>query len=104
MREVASPLSTPLFATALLLVAAGSGRAQARPPAENPLVAALEKDVAHGGAGALARFWTTAAARGTPLVDTVAGDPRHLLATFLFRSERDTRAVVLVAGQTTEAL
>ena len=96
MRITSSPL--PSAALVAALVAPSSARGQSPTALESPMLAALQRSVAAAKPNALADFWKAVAARKTPLVDTLAKDSRHVLVTFLYRGNSDTRDVVLVAG------
>ncbi|MET8472854.1 enterochelin esterase [Streptomyces sp. NPDC006422] len=54
---------------------------------------------AAGRALAVDAFWREAAARGTPLVEELDGDPDHRAVTFLWRGHRATRQVLLLANR-----
>jgi enterochelin esterase-like enzyme len=72
------------------------GAVRSLPVPESPRLAALEKDLASGVAGALDAFWAEMGRSGSPLVESPAGTPEHeRLVTFLWRSEADTRVVLL---------
>jgi hypothetical protein len=80
----------------LLLVCSSLVLAQATDTSpQSPLVAALVRDVQRRDAAAVEQFWKTVAARKTPLVDPIPSDPKHVLATFLFRGSNDTRDVAM---------
>ncbi|GAA3445013.1 enterochelin esterase [Planomonospora venezuelensis] len=63
-------------------------------------VAALAADLRAGRAGALESFWAEAAARGTPLVEEIPGDPGHRAVTFLWRG--DAEDVLVMANKITD--
>ena len=96
MRITSSPL--PSAALVAALVTPSIARGQSPAALESPMLAALQRSVAAAKPNAVADFWKAVAARKTPLVDTLAKDPRHVLVTFLYRGTPDTRDVVLVAG------
>lgn len=51
------------------------------------------------GPAALARFWLDVAEQGgTPLVEPIPGDPRHVLVTFLWRDDGTTRGVLILGS------
>lgn len=58
------------------------------------------RDARHVGAGpaALARFWQDVTSQGTPLVEPIPGDDRHLLVTFLWRGNEATRGVLILGS------
>jgi len=45
------------------------------------------------GDGDTERFWQRVTRSGTPLVEDIANDPRHVLVTFLWRGNNSTRSV-----------
>lgn len=61
----------------------------------SPRLLALEKQLESGDKGALDSFWREESRQGTPLVETLPGDPHHVLVTFLWRGTAGTRNVVL---------
>jgi enterochelin esterase-like enzyme len=67
-------------------------------PIQSPRLATLEQQLAAGDQGALAAFWREITAAGTPLVEPIAGDERHVLVTFLWRAARPLDNVVVVGG------
>ncbi|MFH8346695.1 enterochelin esterase [Streptomyces sp. NPDC018045] len=86
---------------------AGPPRIPRPHPAEtthSPRMAHLAAELAAAGpaaarAAVLARFWTEAAARGTPLVEPLDGDPGHRAVTFLWRGGPATRQVLLMVNR-----
>lgn len=64
----------------------------------SPRIEALKKQLAAGKSGALAEFWEQVTRQGTPLIEPVPGDDRHVLMTFLWRAEKERRNVVLIGG------
>lgn len=91
-------VSLTLLASVLGGLSARTGTAQAPQPPESPLLATLQRDVAAAKTDALGDFWTVVASRKTPLVEPLANDATHVLATFVYRGRQDTKDVVLVAG------
>ncbi|MBG0821468.1 enterochelin esterase [Planomonospora sp. ID91781] len=63
-------------------------------------VTALAADLRAGRTGALEAFWAEAAARGTPLVEEIPGDPGHRAVTFLWRG--DAEDVLVMANKLTD--
>jgi len=63
---------------------------------KSPRVEQLAKDVSARQAGAVERFWSEAKARGGPLVETMEGNDRDFLVTFLWRQTYDTRNVLVI--------
>ncbi len=65
----------------------------------SPRLAALQRELGAGRADALEEFWREVATKGTPLVEpTDDGDDSHVLVTFLWRAEGETRNVVVFGG------
>lgn len=51
------------------------------------------------GPAAIARFWLDVAERGgTPLIEPIPGDPRHVLVTFLWTGNEATRGVLILGS------
>ena len=78
-----------------------SSQAQKRdqqPALESPRLSALEQQLKSGLAGALDAFWTVITKNGAPLVESIPGDKRDVLVTFLWRGDTHTENVVLVDG------
>jgi len=61
----------------------------------SPCIEALRKQVQRGGGVAVGPFWDEIKSRGTPLVEKIPGDSRHVLVTFLYRATEPTKSVVL---------
>ncbi len=51
-----------------------------------------------GDAAALDDFWREVKQRGTPLVEPIPGDDKHVLVTFRWRGARETKNVVLFSA------
>ena len=62
----------------------------------SPRIAELSEDVKVRQPGAIERFWSEAEARGAPLVETIDGDDRNFLVTFLWREAYEIRNVRVV--------
>ena len=62
---------------------------------ESPTIHRLQQQIASGDSDAPESFWRDVTARGTPLVESLAGDDQHSLVTFLWRPERDVDNVVI---------
>ncbi len=69
-----------------------------QPSPISPRIAQLEKDLSTGKQNALATFWQEIEHHGTPLIEPIAGDNDHCLATFLWRDTGDIKNVVIFAG------
>ncbi|HEV2315438.1 MAG TPA: alpha/beta hydrolase-fold protein [Candidatus Acidoferrales bacterium] len=63
----------------------------------SPRVVMLGKQLKAGEAGALDNFWREVRQAGTPLVEPISGDDRHVLVTFLWRGGPETKNVGLVS-------
>jgi len=59
------------------------------------MLAGLRRDLAAGKSSAVAEFWKTVEQQKTPVVERIPGDQRHVLATFLWKDNGETRDVVL---------
>lgn len=64
----------------------------------SPRLGALEKQLKSGSVAALDNFWRELKQQGTPLVEPIPGDDRHVLVTFLWRGGDETRNVVLFSS------
>jgi enterochelin esterase-like enzyme len=67
-------------------------------PFVSPRVARLAEQLVAGNHAAVGAFWDEVAEQGTPLVEALPGDARHLLVTFLWRATAPTSAVLLAGG------
>jgi len=63
----------------------------------SPRIERLRRAVKQGDRSAVTDFWNGLRAQGTPLIEPVAGDPRHSLVTFVYRGAATTTAVTLSA-------
>lgn len=61
---------------------------------ESPRLTLLRQEIQAGKTVALSTFWEEITRQGTPLVEPVEKDPEHLLVTFLWREQKDTRVIV----------
>ena len=65
----------------------------------SPRLAALRAALkSEGHERALAAFWHAVEDEGAPLIETIPGDPDHLLLTFLWRDDGHTRNVAVLDG------
>ncbi|HUG99573.1 MAG TPA: DUF4440 domain-containing protein [Gammaproteobacteria bacterium] len=69
-----------------------------RPQSER--IRRLPEAVRYRGAEALEEFWSEVSERGTPLIESISGDDKHLLVTFLWRGGDETRNIVIFSGVT----
>src|SRR3712207_3576869 len=67
-------------------------------PLISPRISALQYALLFGDESALDQFWEAAAAEGTPLIELIPDDTRHVLVTFLWRA-REPIATVGVDGE-----
>jgi enterochelin esterase family protein len=61
----------------------------------SPRLTALQKQIEAGNSAALRDFWQEVAAQGTPLLEPIPGDEKHVLVTFLWRSKEELKNVVV---------
>jgi enterochelin esterase family protein len=80
------------IAIAAGLLFAGSAAAQ-----QSPAIAAVTRGVAGGDAHAVDNFWSTIARNSSPVLESIPGDDKHVLATYLWKDPGDTKAVVVDA-------
>jgi len=64
----------------------------------SPRIAALRRQIETGNIAALEEFWSEVATQSAPLVETIQGDERNVLLTFLWRAKTETRNVFVFAG------
>jgi enterochelin esterase family protein len=83
----------------VLLTFGGRGRTHnaqtIKSQVSSPRVEALQKQLQKGDSAAVARFWEEVRKAGTPLVESIPGDRRNVLVTFLWRGAEATRNVVV---------
>src|SRR5690349_1657709 len=65
---------------------------------ESPRIHAVQQALTRGNATALDRFWQDIFAHGAPLIETIEGDEKHALVTFLWKASGDTHNVVIWGG------
>ena len=70
------------------------------PPPESPRIKGLESRLTQTGSAEIEAFWGEIAERGAPLVESLPGDERYRLVTFLWRGDNDTKNVFIVGGVT----
>ena len=101
VRAEPRPMKTGVTIGAVALVIALGGSAHAPLASESPLesarLAEVARAVAQGDHRAIDQFWTDAQRQGTPIVEPIAGDPTHVLATFVWKGSSETKDVVLMA-------
>jgi enterochelin esterase family protein len=88
---------------ALIMIGCSSfaGTANSLPQTDvppSPRLTALKKELEGGNRGALETFWQDITKQGTPLVESIPGDDRYVLLTFLWRAKEETRNVVVFGG------
>ncbi len=64
-------------------------------PIRSARLVALEKQLRSGDVTALDNFWREIKQQGTPLVEGIPGDEKHVLVTFLWRGGTETKNVAL---------
>jgi enterochelin esterase family protein len=64
-------------------------------PLQSSRLKTLQAEIERGHQQALDLFWHDVAQQGTPLIDRIADDPKHVFATFLWRATYETRGVLL---------
>jgi Enterochelin esterase, N-terminal len=96
-RDIFIAVSLVVFAWQMstLHVAVIGGQA---PGAESPRIKTLQDRFLHNGIQEIKAFWREVTERGVPLVESLPGDERHRLVTFLWRGQEDTRHVLIVGG------
>jgi hypothetical protein len=57
----------------------------------SPRLSTLQKELDAGYVAAMESFWREIGKHGTPLIEPLAGDDAHRLATFLWRAKEETR-------------
>jgi enterochelin esterase family protein len=74
-----------------------SGVAAEEAGVSSPRLRRLQADVAAGQSGAINEFWSERRSAGAPLVEPIDGDRGHVLVTFLWRGDAETRNVYVIA-------
>lgn len=98
------PVCDFLFAaamTATLITIATADDFQGVP--QSPRLATVLSETHAGNARSVQDLWEEMSEHGTPLVESIAGDPDHVLLTFLWRGDDQTENVVLFSPLTTRA-
>lgn len=67
-------------------------------PMDSPRITGLREQIKRGNPAALPQFWAEMKKNGTPLIEPIPGDERHLLVTFLWKAEDNTRNVAVVGA------
>ena len=90
-------LAQLLICSSLVFAASASADTNVvwREEVTTPRLEKLEKQLKAGDSGAIDQFWSEMKSKGTPLIETISDDPKHLLVTFLYRAEKPTKSVVL---------
>jgi enterochelin esterase family protein len=65
---------------------------------QSPRIRALGGEIEKGKTKAVTQFWKEMEAAGTPLVESIEGDPNHVHLTLVWRGDRNTENVLLVGG------
>lgn len=66
-----------------------------QPPIRSPRLVALEKQLKSGNDATLDNFWREVKQQGTPLVEPIPGDNKHVIVTFLWRGDETTKNILL---------
>lgn len=98
MKRLFAAISLGLLLGCCVPSLAAAQRNSDQPPIHSPRLAALEKQLRTGDNAALANFWQQVTQEGTPLVEPIPGDAKHVHVTFLWRAKTPTKNVVLVDG------
>ena len=61
----------------------------------SPRLIALQKEIQAGNRAALESFWQDVAKQGTPLVEPIPSDAKHVWVTFLWRAKEEVKNVVV---------
>lgn len=97
--EATEPSKAGNYSITLTRVVSLDERLVPSPPPESyesDQIRKLKIDVSAGKANAVASFWDSAAARTTPLLESVAGDNQYMLVTFLWKGDQTTTRNVAV--------
>jgi enterochelin esterase-like enzyme len=73
-------------------------RSMAEPNLDSPRIAALFAELEHGNRAALEGFWQEVTQQGTPLFESITGEHRQRLVTFLWRANGETKSVAVIGG------
>src|SRR5262249_62175768 len=60
-------------------------------PYESARIKQLKADLSAGKPEAVTRFWEEARSKTTPLLESMEGDSRYMLATFLWQGDQTTK-------------
>jgi enterochelin esterase-like enzyme len=86
-----------LFAQSSPSSAPESSQALIHPIETSPVIGALKKHLEAGDVRAVDDFWRGADRSGTPFIERVSGDDQNVIVTFVWRGDRETRSVGLLA-------
>lgn len=70
------------------------------PQPESPRIKAFKDGLAQNGVGEIEAFWREVTAAGAPLIESLPGEERYRLVTFLWRGQEDIKNVLIVGGVT----
>lgn len=98
MRKLFAAISTGFLLGCRVPVLAHAQMSRMPLAPRSPRVAMLRKQLKNGQAGVLDNFWREVKQRGTPLVETIPGNGKHVLVTFLWRGDHRTRNVVVFSA------
>lgn len=84
-----------LFLTGALGPSHAVARSDGPRSPESRRLASLQKEIESGRPGTLSRFWREVISAGAPLVESIEGDDKNLLVTFLWRDAAAQRFVAV---------
>jgi len=95
--DISIAVSLLIFAwqTPVLQIAVIGGQIHA---VESPRIKTLQDRLQHRSVQEVETFWRKVSERGAPLIESLPGDERHRLVTFLWRGQEETRHVLIVGG------
>jgi enterochelin esterase-like enzyme len=85
-------MEIPAAALAVLVALSSPANAEST----SPLMATLAADLVRDGSAAEDAFWRERGSRGSPIVESIAGDGQHRLVTFLWHGDPATKNAVVV--------
>ena len=87
-----------IFCGMAVLSASLPARVLAEDDLTSPRLITLKKSLDAGNRAALDEFWQEVTRTGTPLLESIEGNDRFVLLTFLWRAKEETRNVVVFGG------
>ena len=93
-----------LFITStFVLTSSAAGNYETQPDIQSPRLLRLTREIASAGNEAVNRFLTEIQKTGTPLVEMIPGDDKHVWVTFIWHSKEPVQNVVVFSGLTNYA-